>query len=290
MTKIPDSELILNPDGSVYHLHLLPQHIANNVILVGDPGRVEMVSSFFDTVEVKISNREFVTHTGTFKGQQVTVISTGIGTDNIDIVLNELDAAVNIDLKTKEILSKKRSLNLIRIGTSGALHSDIPVDSFLISEKAMGFDGLLHFYEIGNEFNNQELVDEFCQYSHWPEKLAQPYVVDASPFLLEKLGAGLHRGITATASGFYAPQGRTLRLNPRIEKFPELLAGFSSNGLRITNFEMETSALYGLSIALGHHACTICAIIANRETKTFSLNHSIPIENLIQHVLNNLTI
>jgi len=290
MTRIPDSELIINPDGSVYHLQLKPEHIADNVIVVGDPGRVAMVSSFFDTIEIKISNREFVTHTGSYKGTRFTVLSTGIGTDNIDIVINELDAAVNIDLETKLVKDEKRSLNIVRIGTSGALQEEIPVDSFLLSEKAMGFDGLLHFYSNDLNVKETDISDAFIKHTNWNSNLAKPYVVSASEELVEKLGEGTLKGITATASGFYAPQGRVLRLQPAMADFPEDLSSFEYNGLKITNFEMETSALYGLSKALGHNACTVCAIIANRKSKKFSANHDLPIRKLILHVLSNLTI
>ena len=290
MTRIPDSELIINPDGSVYHLQLKPEHIADNVIVVGDPGRVQLVSSYFDEIEIKISNREFVTHTGTYKGTRFTVISTGIGTDNLDIVINELDAAVNINLETKLINETKRSLNIVRIGTSGALQAEIPVDSFLLSEKAMGFDGLLHFYSDELNIKEKEIADAFCAHANWNSDLAKPYVVSASKSLSAKLSDNTMSGITATASGFYAPQGRVLRLQPAMADFPELLSSFEHNGLKVTNFEMETSALYGLSKALGHKACTVCAIIANRKTKEFSKNHDEPINSLIIHVLNNLTI
>lgn len=289
MTRIPDSELIINPDGSVYHLQLKPENIADNVIVVGDPGRVELVSSFFDNVDFKVSNREFVTHTGSYKGTRFTVLSTGIGTDNIDIVINELDAAVNIDLKTKMIKAKKRSLNIIRIGTSGALQADIPVDSFLLSEKAIGFDGLLHFYSDSLNVKDENIAQDFITHTNWNENLAKPYVVSASAELSKKLSPGTIKGITATASGFYAPQGRVLRLQPAMEDFPELLSTFSTKDLKVTNFEMETSALYGLSQALGHKACTVCAIIANRKTKDFSRNHDSTINRLITHVLSNLT-
>lgn len=290
MERIPDSELILNADGSVYHLQLKPEHIADNVIVVGDPGRVELISSFFDHIEYKISNREFVTHTGFYKDNRFTVISTGIGTDNIDIVINELDAAVNIDLSTKSVKQKKRSLNIVRIGTSGAIQNDIPVDSFLLSEKAIGFDGLLHFYSDKLNVKENEISNQFCKHTNWNMDLAKPYVISASPKLIAKLEKGVHKGMTATASGFYAPQGRILRLQPAMNDFPELLSTFSYEGLKITNFEMETSALYGLSKALGHHACTVCAIIANRKNKQFSKKHDQTINDLIIHVLSNLTI
>ena len=290
MKRIPDSELIINPDGSVYHLHLKPEHVADNVIVVGDPGRVERISSHFDTIEYQISNREFVTHTGNYKGTRFTVIATGIGTDNIDIVLNELDAAVNIDLETKIVKDELRSLNIVRIGTSGALQADIEIDSFLLSEKAMGFDGLLHFYSDKLDVNEKEISDAFCTHANWNDSLAKPYVVSASQSLMNKLKENTTQGITATASGFYAPQGRVLRLQPEMPNYPDVLSSFSFNSLKVTNFEMETSALYGLSKALGHHACTLCAIIANRKTKQFSKNHDLPIDRLILHVLNNLTI
>lgn len=287
MEKIKDSELIVNTDGSIYHLHLKPEHIADDVIVVGDPGRVNEVARFFDRIEFEIENREFLTKTGWYNNKRITVLSTGIGTDNIDIVLNELDAAVNIDLTTKQVLPHKRVLNIIRIGTSGALHADIPVDSFLMSTKGMGFDGLMHYYE--SSHLETEISDAFITYGGWSKQMAQPYVVSCSNELAKKFSHGTLSGITATALGFYAPQGRVLRLKPTMDQFPEMLAGFNYQGMRITNFEMETSALYGLAKNLGHHPLTICAIIANRESKTFSADHQATVRKLIQFVLNNLT-
>lgn len=289
MQRIPDSELIINSDGSVYHISLRPEHIAKNVIVVGDPGRVEAVSAQFDEILHKVENREFVTHTGMYNGKKMTVCSTGIGTDNIDIVLNELDAAVNIDLETKLVKEEHTALNIVRIGTSGALHESIPVDSFLISKKAMGFDGLMHFYQDPNNILDKEIADKFCAHANWNDQLAKPYVVSASHDLFDKLKHDCIPGITATASGFYAPQGRVLRLQPTMANFPETLASFEHEGMPITNFEMETSALYGLSQSLGHNACTICAIIANRKTKAFGTDHQGVITRLITHVLDALT-
>lgn len=289
MQRIPDSELIINKDGSVYHINLKPEHIAKNVIIVGDPGRVKIVSDKFDEVLYRIENREFVTHTGMYNGHKVTVCATGIGTDNIDIVLNELDAAVNIDLQTKIVKETHTALNLVRIGTSGALHESIPVNSFLISKKAMGFDGLMHYYQDPNNALEKHISDEFCKHANWNDQLAKPYVISASEDLFETLKKNCIPGITATASGFYAPQGRVLRLQPTMQNFPETLANFEYEGMPVTNFEMETSALYGLAKNLGHHACTICAIIANRKTKAFSSDHQEVINRLIIHVLDALT-
>lgn len=289
MQRIPDSELIINSDGSVYHIKLKPEHIAKDVIVVGDPGRVKAISDRFDEVLYVIENREFVTHTGMYNGKKITVCATGIGTDNIDIVLNELDAAVNIDLETKLVKENHTSLNIVRIGTSGALHESIPVNSFLISKKAMGFDGLMHFYQDPENILEQEVANAFCAHANWNDQLAKPYVVSASKDLYNLLQHNCHPGITATASGFYAPQGRVLRLQPTMRNFPELLASFEYDGMPVTNFEMETSALYGLAQSLGHNACTVCAIIANRKTKAFSSDYQSVIHNLITHVLEALT-
>ncbi len=286
---IPETELILNPNGSVYHLQLLPENIAPNVIIVGDPGRVEVVSSFFDTVDLKIQNREFVTHAGTVNGKRIMVISSGIGTDNIDILINELDAAVNIDLKTRIIKDTHTSLNIVRIGTSGALQHDIPVDSFVVSSHGLGFDGLLNYYADLGRINENELSAAFIEQTKWDKNLPYPYCIKGSETLINKVAFDLKKGVTATAPGFYGPQGRKLRLSPWVEDFNQDLTNFSFGEYRITNFEMETSALYGLGGLLGHQTCTICAIIANRVIKQYSQNHHLAIEKLIQLVLKRLT-
>lgn len=286
---IAETELILNSNGSVYHLQLLPEHIAENIIIVGDQGRVETVSKFFDTIDIKIQNREFVTHTGTFKGKRIMVLSSGIGTDNIDILVNELDAAVNIDLKTRTIKEKQTSLNIVRIGTSGALQKDIPVDNFVVSSHGLGFDGLLNYYLDLSKINDNAISEAFIGQTNWNKNLPYPYAIKGSEKLIERIGFDLIKGITATAPGFYGPQGRKLRLTPWVEDFNQQLTDFEYNGNRITNFEMETSALYGLGALLGHQTCTVCAIIANRVAKQYSRNYHAAVEQLIQLVLERLT-
>lgn len=289
LTPIAETELILNPDGSVYHLHLRPEHIADDVIVVGDPGRVAAISKHFDKIEAQIQSREFITHTGTFNGKRITVIATGIGTDNIDIVLNELDAAVNIDLEKREIKSQRKSLNIIRLGTSGALQEYIPVDSFVVSEYGLGFDGLLNYYADINEINDNRLSEAFIKHTNWNWRLPFPYAVKGSDSLRNKIAPDWIKGITATAPGFYGPQGRTLRLAPALKSFNEVLTRFDHEGNRITNFEMETSALYGLSQLLGHHACTICVIIANRVIRQYSKDYKTAVNRMITAVLERLT-
>lgn len=286
---IPETELILNPNGSVYHLKLLPENIADNIIIVGDQGRVEEVSKFFDTVDFKVQNREFITHGGTFNDKRVMVLSSGIGTDNIDILVNELDAAVNIDLKTRTIKEHKRSLNIIRIGTSGALQQDIPVDSFVISTHGLGFDGLLNYYKDLPSVNDNAMSEAFIKQTNWHQNLPYPYAIKGSDTLINKIGFDLIQGVTATAPGFYGPQGRMLRLSPWVADFNQQLTDFKYLDHRITNFEMETSALYGLGSLLGHQTCTVCAIIANRVAKKYSQNYHVAVDKLIQLVLERLT-
>ncbi|MBN4051280.1 nucleoside phosphorylase [bacterium AH-315-M05] len=301
MKQIPASELILNSDGSIYHLKLKPEHIADNIILVGDPHRVEMVSKYFDHIEHKIQNREFTTHTGTLNNARLSVISTGIGTDNIDIVLNELDAIVNIDLQTRQIKSQLKTLNIIRLGTSGALQRDIPVDSIVLSKYGLGLDGLLNFYltpypspeeegRTNSILTEDDMTDAFIKHTNWNEKLARPYIVKASDKLVEQLGEGLLKGITITAPGFYGPQGRILRLPLSYPELNEKITTFNHKDERITNFEMETSALYGLGKLLGHHTCTICAIIANRIAKQYSKDYIKTVDKMIQLVLERLIV
>lgn len=286
--KIEETELILNPDGSIYHLKLRPENIAETIILVGDQGRVETISKYFNRIEFSIQNREFLTHTGVYNGKRITVLSTGIGTDNIDIVINELDAIVNIDLDKREIKENKTCLNLIRLGTSGALQRDIPVDNFVMSEYAIGFDGLLNFYQVEKKIFSDEITEAFINHTKWDTRLARPYTVRGSEFLMNKLGMGLIKGITATASGFYGPQGRQLRIVPADPLLNEKMKTFNFKGHRITNFEMETSALYGLSVILGHHALTICTIIANRASRQFSKDYHQAVEQMVQMVLDRI--
>lgn len=287
---IVESELILNPDGSMYHLSLLPEDIATTIILVGDPNRVSAVSKYFDTVELKKEKREFITHTGTLNKKRLTVISTGIGTDNIDIVLNELDALVNINLKTRTIKQQKTSLEIIRIGTSGAIQPDIPVDSFLLSETGIGLDGLLHFYETDN-YQNKELLDQLEPYLNWRANGITPYAFDCDDNLSKRLLQNhIRLGMTITNGGFYGPQGRQLRLKPSLSDFHQKLQEFRFENKSITNHEMETASIYGLSQMLGHKAVSMNAILANRATGAFSKEPRKTIDALIQHCLKKLTL
>ena len=249
-------------------MNLHPDELADNVILVGDPGRVPMFSALLDSIEVKKQNRELVTHTGMYKGKRVSILSTGMGTDNIDIVLNELDAVANIDLKTREVKSEHRTLNLVRVGTSGAFQPDIEVGSFVASSEGLGIDGVLQFYDHGN-WSDEKLVDSFIQQVDWNERLPRPYCTPASPELLNRVGAGLKHGITVSAPGFFGPQGRQVRAKVMFPEVVNNMEKFNYQGRRITNMEMECSAIYGLSNVLGHNALTICLIIANRVTHDF---------------------
>ncbi|MGB0864432.1 MAG: nucleoside phosphorylase [Saprospiraceae bacterium] len=280
------SELILNSDGSIYHLHLHPEDISDTIITVGDPNRVADVSKYFDTIEIKKAYREFVTHTGHLNGKRLTVISTGIGTDNIDIVLNELDALVNIDLKTRKVKDKLRQLQFIRVGTSGCLRPEIPVDSLLISEYAVGWDGLGFFYKKNQTAENENF------YQSLKNKMPDIpfYTASASPFLVEQFASSIfNKGITLTCSGFYAPQIRQLRLPVRFPNFFEKIQAFSHKNLHITNMEMETAGIYLLAQMLGHQAISINALLANRMTGNFSKNPQLVVENMIKKVLKILT-
>lgn len=288
MKVFKESELIINPDGSIYHLNLRPDQVADKIIIVGDQGRVAAVSAHFSSIEHRVSNREFVTHTGIYKNKRITVMSTGIGTDNIDIVINELDALVNIDLKNRIGKKNHTPLTIVRIGTSGALQADIEVDSFVASAYGLGFDGLLYFYRFDESLVEQALMDAFCKHTGWSDKLPSPYIVAASAPLLQKLGQGIRQGITATANGFYGPQGRELRLPLAFPGLNEKIESFSHDGVRIANFEMETSALYALGQSLGHQTLTICAIIANRVRKEYSRDYKQTIGRLIVEVLDRL--
>ena len=290
MQIIPDSELILNEDGSVYHLNLLPSDLAEIVINVGDPDRVPMVSRFFQSIEIRKQKREFVTHTGTYKGKRMTVLSTGIGTDNIDIVYNELDALVNIDLKKKIVREKPLSLTLVRIGTSGSLQDDIPVDAAVCSEFGLGLDGLLHFYKHVHTPEEHILVDDFRK--HFPSNGIFPdaYICRSPGDINKFLGGDMIQGITASCSGFYAPQGRQLRFELARPDFIERLHSFHSGTYRITNFEMETSAMYGLARVLGHRCCSVNAIVANRITNEHTHRGEAVMLELIERVLDKLAV
>ncbi|HCY96876.1 MAG TPA: phosphorylase [Polaribacter sp.] len=286
--SIKQSELILNPDGSVYHLNLKPENIANDIIFVGDQDRVESVSSHFDAIEFTTQKREFKTTTGTYRGKRLSVISTGIGPDNIDIVLNELDALVNIDLKTRKLKAILTVLNIVRIGTSGSLQKDIPVDSFLMSTHALDLNGMLHSYQI-EEIAHQEMENAFVKHTNWSPKKAHPILIKNSTVLAKKLmSEKIYTGITATAGGFYGPQGRVLRLPLQDATVNSKIDSFSWKGSRITNLEMETSAIYGLSQLLGHHAVSMNAIIANRADGTFSKDYKSVVHNLIEYSLSKL--
>lgn len=287
--KIKISELPINKDGSIYHLKLHPEQIAHDIIIVGDPGRVKKVSAHFDKIEEEVHNREFLTHTGFFNGKRISAISTGMGTDNIDIFLNELDALVNIDFEKRAPKSELTQLNIIRLGTSGALQEDIPVDSIVVAEYGLGLDGLLNFYTPDYSTEETALNNSFIEQTNWPEELARPYIIKGADSLIEKLGQGYFKGITATACGFYAPQGRQVRLDIKVPDINERLRTFEHEGNKVLNFEMETSALYGLSKLMGHNACTMCAVIANRFSKTFSKDYQLTIDKLIETTLQRLT-
>lgn len=290
MKHFPESELIINQDGSAFHLHIRPEQLADKVILVGDPGRVDLVASFFDMREFDISSREFHTITGVYKGKRITVISHGIGTDNIDIVVNELDALSNIDFKTRYEKSEFRQLTMVRIGTSGGLQPHVPVGTFVISQKSIGFDGVLNFYAGRNEVCDLDFEEAFCQHVKWNPLWAKPYIIDADPDLVEQIGRGeMVKGVTISANGFYGPQGRELRLpladkmlNKKIESFKY------KDGHVVTNYEMESSALAGLAKLMGHKAMTVCMIIANRVAHNADSNYKDSIGDLIKTVLNRI--
>jgi uridine phosphorylase len=289
MVRISESELIINPDGSVFHLHIKPKELAERVILVGDPGRVEMVAGFFEQILYEGDNREFVWKTGLFKGKEFTVVSTGIGTDNIDIVLNELDALVNIDFETRAPRQEHKALKIVRIGTSGSLQKDLPADSWLLSEKAIGFDGLLNFYKGGKEVCDADFESAFVTSTGWLKRLTAPYVVNADASLLEALnGDQVQRGVTISAPGFYGPQGRVVRLPIAMPDINEKITAFSWADQRVTNYEMECSAIYGLSALLGHQAATVCVIIANRLAGTYSQDYKQQVKLLVEYVLDRL--
>lgn len=286
---IPNSELILNGDGTIFHLHLKPENIAGNILLVGDQARVDAVALLFETIEFSTQNREFRTVTGTYKGTRFTVLSTGIGTDNIDIVLNELDALMNIDLEKREIKNEKKSLKIVRIGTSGGLQSDLPVNSFVVSQKSIGFDGMLNFYANREQVCDLPFEKAFKQFTGWDESLPTPYVVDASKKLLSKFtGDEFIKGVTISAPGFYGPQGRVLRLPLAMPGLNRSIEQFRFDDLKITNFEMESSAIYGLSKMLGHQALAVCLIIANRLAGQANENYHPEMKVLIEKVLNAL--
>jgi len=288
MKKLKESELILNEDGSLYHICLSPEHLAEKVILVGDPRRVPIISGLFDKVEYRRENREIVTHTGYYNNTRLTVMSTGMGPDNIDIVMNELDAIVNIDLNTRTVKEERKSLDIVRLGTSGSLQADIPVDSFGLATHGLGMDGLLHFYKHA-DICDEEMTEAFIEQTKWPENYARPYVVKGSEKMAAMIGEGLIHGITITAPGFYGPQGRNLRLEAAYSDLNDRISAFRFGDKRIINFEMETSALYAMGKMLGHNTLTICTILANRMSETYSKDPKKTINRLVQLVLDRLT-
>lgn len=285
------SELIINEDGSVFHLHLKPEQLADKIILVGDPGRVDMIASYFDTIECSVSNREFRTVTGCYKGKRISVQATGIGCDNIDIVMNEIDALANIDFVTRKLKPQFRKLDIVRIGTCGGLQPYTPLGTYLCSVKSIGFDGLLNYYGGSSEVCDMDFERAFCEYMQWSERKPAPYVTDADAELLERIMADdetMIPGVTIACGGFYGPQGRVLRIplsdpeqNSKIEKF-------EYNGYKITNFEMESSAVAGMAKLLGHRAMTVCLVIANRYAKEMNTDYHSLMEQLVIKVLDRI--
>lgn len=285
MNSIAESELIINNRGAIYHLDVKPDELAHNIITVGDPARVKEVSKYFDSVEVERHHREFVTHTGHLGKKRISVVSTGIGTDNIDIVLNELDALVNIDFATRTINQEQQQLNIIRVGTSGSLQADVPVDSFVASTHAIGIDNLMNFYLQENNEEEKQLLHSFITQTQLHGRFSQPYIAGASMALIKHFVEGYHQGITVTCPGFYGPQGRILRLGLSHPQLNDRFTDFEFGHHRITNFEMETAGIYGLGKALHHHCLSLSAIVANRIHKTFSADGNATIEKLIKKTL-----
>ncbi len=288
MRTIPSSELIINDNGTIFHLHLKPEQMADTVILVGDPGRVALVASFFETIECNVSNREFNTITGTYKGKRMTVLSTGIGIGNIDICVTELDALANIDFATRQVKSEKRQLTLVRLGTSGALQPEIKVGDFVYARTSVGFDGLLNYYKGRNDVCELDIEQKFMQHTQWCDLLPKPYFVEADPTLTELFKDSTIDGITIAAPGFYAPQGRWVRLEPHDIQLNEKIESFLYEGRKVTNFEMESSALAGLSALMGHRAATICTIIAQRVALNACTDYKPFVKKMIQMALDKL--
>lgn len=289
MKHFPPSELLINADGSIFHLHLKPEQLADKIILVGDPGRVALVASYFDTQECSVSSREFNTITGTYKGKRISVISTGIGTDNIDIVVNELDALANIDLTTRTEKPEFKQLTLVRIGTSGGMQPEIPLGSFLISEKSIGFDGMLNFYAGRDSVCDLEFEAALKEQLDWNKQFAAPYTVDADADLVNQIGKDdMLRGVTISANGFYGPQGRVLRIDLAEPHLNDKIEKFRFGKYKITNYEMEGSAIAGLAKLMGHKAMTVCCIIANRRVEAANTDYKPYIEKLVQTVLDRI--
>lgn len=288
-TFFPESELVINSDGSIFHLHLKPEQLADKVILVGDPGRVNLVASHFDSKECETTNREFHTITGQYKGKRITALSTGIGCDNIDIVMNELDALSNIDFTTRTEKAEHRALTLVRVGTCGGLQPNTPTGTYIASVKSIGFDGLLNFYAGRDEASDLQLEAAFKKHVGWNLKMGNPYVASADPALIERIaGDDMVRGITIACGGFFGPQGRRLRLPLMDPNLNEKIESFEYDGMRVNNFEMESSALAGLATLMGHHAMTCCMVIANRRAKKMETDYKGDIDGLITSVLERI--
>ena len=287
--RIAESELIINDDGSAFHIHLKPEELADNVILVGDPGRVDMISEFLDHIEFRHQSREFVSVTGQYCGKRMTILSTGIGTDNIDIVMNELDALANVDFKTREVKPEHRTLNILRVGTTGAIHPDIPLGSFIFSHISVGSDGLLDWYADREKINIGEMEDAFVKHTNWDKHLPAPYFVKASRKLIDKFADCTVKGVTISAPGFYGPQGRVIRLGLAMPDMVDLFESFRFGDYRITNFEMESSAVAGLAAHLGHEAGTVCCVIANRHLKSSNPDYKPQVRRLVELSLQKMS-
>ncbi len=287
--RIAESELIINDDGSVFHLHLKPEELADYIILVGDPGRVSMVSGYLSDIEFRRESREFVSVTGKYNGKRITVLSTGIGTDNIDIVMNELDALANVDFKTREVKPEHRTLTILRIGTTGAVQPDIPLGSYVFSHISVGCDGLLNWYADRDKYSILDMEAAFVKHVSWDRHLPDPYFVRASQKLIDRFADSTIKGVTISASGFYGPQGRVLRIPLAMANMLDDFESFRFGGYRITNFEMEGSALAGLSAHLGHDAGTVCCVIANRHIKSSNPNYQPQVQGLVELALRKLT-
>lgn len=280
--RIPESELIINDDGSIFHLHIRPEELADNVIVVGDQGRVDMIAEFLEDIEFRRQSREFVTVTGKYNGTRITALSTGIGTDNIDIVMTELDALANVDFETREVKKEHRTLNVLRVGTSGAIQPDIPLGSFVFSHFSVGTDGLLNWYENIDKINHADMEEAFMKHTNWNNRLPHPYFVKASDKLIDKFADVTIKGVTVACSGFYGPQGRVVRLGLAMPEMVNLYESYKFGEYRITNFEMESSALAGLAAQLGHNAGTVCCIIANRHLKSSNPDYKPQVRKLVE--------
>ena len=286
---IADSELIINSDGSVFHLHLKPEHLTDRIVVCGDPGRVNMIASYFDTQDFEVSSREFHTIGGTYKGKPIMCLSHGIGTDNIDIVMTELDALANIDFKTRQVKDEHRTLSIVRIGTCGGLQPYLPIGTAVMATKAIGFDGVLNFYAGRNEVSDLDFEKKFCEFVGWNDLWAKPYVVDADAELVERIGKDdFVKGYTIAANGFYGPQGREVRLPLAVPGLNARIEAFEYNGGHITNYEMESSALQGLAKLMGNKALTVCSVIANRVATSVNPNYKTAVEDLVKTVLERL--